>query len=208
MPKLVLWGSKGTTSTICHTVLAEAGAAFETRFLSMRDGLEHRQPEYLAINPKGEVPALTVDGAVITEVPAICLYVAEAFPNAKLLPGDPLARAQAVSWLAWASFRQAAAFFPAFAATRLVAGEEAAAALRAAALERIGAAMAYLGTTLAGQEYLMGAHATLGDFYVAAQERWAGRLGLTLPASCAAHLARMHARPAVQRVFGIEGITP
>lgn len=207
MAKLVLWGSTATTSTICHMVLAEAGATFETRFLSLREG-EHKRPEYLAVNPKGEVPALVVDGAVLTEIPAICLYVAEVLPKAGMLPRDPLARAQAVSWLAWASFRQAQGFGSVFAATRIMPDEACAAALRAAGLERIGAALAHLDGVLAGQEYVLGRQLTPADYYLAMQERWAARLGLPLPENCAAHMARVLDRPAARQVFTIEGITP
>ena len=68
VPQMVLWGARWTTSSIPHLLLAEAGAAFEVRFLSLKDG-EHRRPEYLAVNPKGEVPALVVGQRVVTEIP-------------------------------------------------------------------------------------------------------------------------------------------
>ncbi len=72
-------------------MLEEIGAPYELRVLDLKAG-EQRTPAYLAINPMGKVPALEHEGALITEVGAICLYLADAFPQAGLAPaiGDPL----------------------------------------------------------------------------------------------------------------------
>ena len=56
------------------------------------------RPQYLAINPKGRVPALVTDRGILTETPAILAYVAQSFPQAKLVPDDPFAFAQAQSF--------------------------------------------------------------------------------------------------------------
>ncbi|MFC4309657.1 maleylacetoacetate isomerase [Steroidobacter flavus] len=55
---------------------------------------EHRAPEYLAVNPQGLIPALEVDGTVISQSLAIIEYLDELHPQPRLLPADPLARAQ------------------------------------------------------------------------------------------------------------------
>src|SRR5262249_14925925 len=56
---------------------------------------EQRKPEYLAINPKGRVPALATDRGIITETPAILAYIAQSHPAARLAPlDDPFAFAQ------------------------------------------------------------------------------------------------------------------
>ena len=60
----------------------------------LRDGGEQKQPEYLAVNPQGLVPALADDGFVIPQSIAICEYLEEAYPQKPLLPKDPLARAK------------------------------------------------------------------------------------------------------------------
>jgi glutathione S-transferase len=107
MPGLVLWGSTATTATVAHMVLMEAGADFAARFISLREG-ENRQPAFLALNPKGEVPVLvTPCGSAITETPVVCQFIAETHPRAGLLPADQTARAQCLGWLAWCSYRQA-----------------------------------------------------------------------------------------------------
>jgi len=85
------WGSCSLASAIA---LEEAGADYELVVISTRDG-DQRRPEYLAINPKGRVPALVTERGVLTETPAILSYIPETYPAAKLLPEDAWARAKA-----------------------------------------------------------------------------------------------------------------
>ena len=83
-----------------HIALHEIGVPFETKSLSFYEK-EHRQPPFLTINPAGKVPTLLVDGTPVTEVAGCLLYLAKRFPEARLLPADPLAEAQAVSWMSF-----------------------------------------------------------------------------------------------------------
>ena len=83
-----------------HIALHEIGVPFDAKSLSFHKK-EHRSPEFLAINPAGKVPTLLVDGTPLTEVAACLLYLAKRFPEAGLLPPDPLAEAQAVSWMSF-----------------------------------------------------------------------------------------------------------
>jgi glutathione S-transferase len=86
------WGSCSLASLIA---LEEAGAAYEMIEISTKDG-DQRKPEYLAINPKGRVPALVTGQGVLTETPAILAFVAQSYPEAKLAPlDDPYAFARA-----------------------------------------------------------------------------------------------------------------
>jgi glutathione S-transferase len=85
------WGSCSLASLIA---LEEAGADYELVVMSTRDG-DQRKPEYLAVNPKGRVPALVTDRGVLTETPAILSYIPEMHPAAGLLPQDAWARARA-----------------------------------------------------------------------------------------------------------------
>ena len=62
-----------------------------------------RTPDFLAINPNGKVPALVVDGTVITEVAGTLFYLARAFPEADLMPAGLLGEAEAVSWMSFAA---------------------------------------------------------------------------------------------------------
>ena len=94
---LKLFYAPGTCALASHIALEEAGAPYEAVRLDFAQG-EQRKPEYLKINPKGRVPALITDRGILTETPAILVYIAQSFPAAKLAPiDDPfaLARAQA-----------------------------------------------------------------------------------------------------------------
>lgn len=82
-----------------RALLEELGADYELHVLSLKAG-EQRQPAYLAINPMGKVPAIHHDGALVTEQPAIFIYLADLYLEAKLAPplGDPL-RGPYLRWL-------------------------------------------------------------------------------------------------------------
>ena len=92
---LKLFYALGSCSLASHIALEEAGADYELVAMSTKDG-DQRTPEYLAINPKGRVPALVTDRGVLTETPAILAYVAQTYPAARLAPlDDPFAFAEA-----------------------------------------------------------------------------------------------------------------
>src|SRR5437868_6235449 len=98
---LKLYTHLGTIGLACEIALEEAGAPYDVRRLNFAEN-EQRQPAYLAINPKSRVPALETDRGVITEAPAIMVYVARANPAARLLPeGDAFALAQAESLMSY-----------------------------------------------------------------------------------------------------------
>jgi glutathione S-transferase len=86
------WGSCSLASLIA---LEEADAACDLVIMDTKAG-DQRRPEYLAINPKGRVPALVTDRGVLTETPAILAFIAQSFPEARLAPlDDPFAFAEA-----------------------------------------------------------------------------------------------------------------
>lgn len=85
------WGSCSLASLIA---LEEAGADYELAVISTMDG-DQRTPDYLAVNPKGRVPALVTQRGVLTETPAILSYIPETHPSAGLLPEDAWERARA-----------------------------------------------------------------------------------------------------------------
>ena len=76
-----------TCALASHIALEEAGAAYEAIRLNFAEGAQ-RKPEYLAVNPKGRVPALVTDRGVITETPAILAFIAQSYPQARLAPLD------------------------------------------------------------------------------------------------------------------------
>jgi len=88
---LKLYYAPGTCALASHIALEEAAATYETVRLSFKSE-DQKKPEYLKINPKARVPSLVTDRGIITETPAILIYVAQTFPAAKLAPlDDPFA---------------------------------------------------------------------------------------------------------------------
>ncbi|GGF98717.1 MULTISPECIES: glutathione S-transferase family protein [Rhizobium] len=81
--------SPGSCALASHIALAESGLPYEVKRLNFAEG-EQRSEAYLAINPKGRVPALVTDKGVVTETVAILGYIAQAAPEARLAPlADP-----------------------------------------------------------------------------------------------------------------------
>jgi glutathione S-transferase len=98
---LTFYHCPNTRSTGVFILLEELGAPFVLKVLNMKTG-EQRQPDFLAINPMGKVPAITHGDALITEQIAIFTYLADLFPQAGLAPAlnDPL-RGPYLRWMAF-----------------------------------------------------------------------------------------------------------
>ena len=99
MAKLTLYHAAPSRSSIVRWMLEELGEPYDVHLLSLSKG-EQAKPDYLAINPMGKVPALKHGDTVITEAAAICTYLADEFPHARLnVPvGDPR-RGTYLKWL-------------------------------------------------------------------------------------------------------------
>jgi glutathione S-transferase len=82
---LKLFYAPGSCAMASHIALEEAAASYDAVCLDLRAG-DQRKPEYLAVNPKGRVPALVTDRGILTENPAILAYVAQTHPAARLAP--------------------------------------------------------------------------------------------------------------------------
>lgn len=100
--KIILHHAAPSRSSTVLFMLEEIGAPYELKVMDLQKEEQYR-PAYLAINPMGKVPAIEHDGAVVTEVGAICTYLADAFPAAGLAPpiGDP----QRGAYLRWMFFQ-------------------------------------------------------------------------------------------------------
>ena len=209
MGRPVLWTSTFTSGTLAHQVAAVSGLPFDLRFISLRAG-DHRKPDYLALNPKGEVPALQLpDGTVITEAPAIIQWFAEAAPDSGLLPADPGKRIKGIEWLAWCHWSMGRHFNPCFSPTRFVDGdEEAATAVRAAALKRARTALEFGEAALArqGGTLLGTATPSAPDLFLVALGGFAGFLKLDISqlAALGALTRRVMDMPAVAAAMARE----
>src|SRR5277367_316916 len=97
---LTLYSAPRTCALASHITLEQAGADYRVVRLDFRVNAQ-READYLAINPKGRVPALATPNGVITETPAILTYVAQSHPDARLAPLDAYAFAQAQAFASY-----------------------------------------------------------------------------------------------------------
>jgi glutathione S-transferase len=86
------WTNPMSRGQIAHWMLEELGQPYATNWLDFGPA-GNKGAEYLAVNPMGKVPTIRHDGKVVTEAAAICLYLADAFPQAKLKPADAASQA-------------------------------------------------------------------------------------------------------------------
>lgn len=99
MPQLTLYHASPSRSSIVLWMLEEIGEPYEIKLLKLSEG-DQLKPDYLSVNPLGKVPALKHGDTVITEVAAICTYLADAFPKANLaVPVGTPRRGVYLKWL-------------------------------------------------------------------------------------------------------------
>jgi glutathione S-transferase len=99
MAKLTLYHASPSRSSIVLWMLEELGQPYDIKLLNLQNG-DNMKPDYLAINPMGKVPAIKHGNTVITEAAAICTYLADEFPQAKLnVPIGAPGRGVYLKWL-------------------------------------------------------------------------------------------------------------
>ncbi len=202
-----LYYSPGACSIGIHVLLEEIGKPYEAEKVALRDGAQHSS-DYKAVNPKSKVPALLRDdGSTLTELPAIAFWLARTNPQSHLLPEDIEGQArvlEAMDYVVATIHMQG--FSRMFRAANFAPNEADHPAVKARGREIIDNAFAVMDRALAGRDYLAGAF-SIADAALFFVEYWGGDLfKLDLPPNVAAHLARMKARPAVQRVLKAEGL--
>ena len=188
-----LYWSPRTRSFSALWLMEETGQPYERVLIDISKGAQ-RTREYLAINPMGKVPALQDGEATLAETAAICAYVAERYPQAKLAPppGDPL-RAKYLYWL----FFGPGCIEPAMVqvATKIDISPTAAGWGDA---QRV---IDVLDVALQKGPWILGEHFSAADIVIGSGLNFAVRLFKMIPArpSFEAYVARCMARPAFQR---------
>jgi glutathione S-transferase len=202
---LKLYSARGSCGLASHIALEEAGADYDLVLISLKDG-DQRQPDYLALNPKGRVPALLTDRGVLTENPMIMGYVAQTYPEAELAPvGDRFAFGDMQAFNMFLAATVHPAFAHVYRPYRYADGEQAAAAMRAKAPEALAEHFSLIETKLAdGRPWVHGDAYTVSDGYLLIFTRWLERsfpeVAARFPETIA-HRQRTAARPAVRRAM-------
>jgi glutathione S-transferase len=194
MPQLTLFHASPSRSSIVLWMLEEVGEPYEVKLLKLSEG-ENLKPAYLAVNPMGKVPALQHGDTVITEVAAICTYLADEFPARKL--NIPIGTPQRGVYLKWLFFAPGC-IEPAVIDRAVPRKEEARRAMLG--YGDFDTTMNVLAAAVAKGPYIMGEQFTAADVVVGSQIRW-GMIFKMIPErpEFTAYAARLAARPASQR---------
>ena len=200
---LKLFYAPGACSFVPHAMLELAGVPFEPVAVKLHKG-EQRAPEYLALNPRGQVPVLVDGGEVITQIVAILLHLDAKFPQAGILPASGLARTRALSTLVWMNNTVHPTFTHVFMPQKFTDDEAAQKAIRAHAVQTYRGLLSEIeAMAVKASPWLAGDQPSALDAYALTLLRWGGYAGIdptTLPATWALS-QRFAALPAVARVI-------
>jgi glutathione S-transferase len=203
-----LYMTPGSCSTAIHILLEELEEVFEAHIVNLPAG-DQFKPDYLAINPKANIPALVrPDGSVLTEVPAIAFWLAKNRRKGKLWPADPDEEVRALECMIFvASAIHGQGFARYFAPGNFCPDSSLHESIKAQGLALAQKALALVDKQLEGREWIAGSFSAADPvlFYVVF---WADKVGMRLPANIMRHYRAMLARPAVQQVLREEGYRP
>lgn len=191
-----LYYSPGACSLADHIALHEAGLSFEHEKVDLKAKKTESGADYTTVNPKGYVPALTLDGGeTLSENIAILDWIAHQAPALK--PQGPMGHTHLLEALAFISTEIHKGFKPFFSG----ASDED----KKKAGDTITKRFQYLADTIGG-DFLLGDEVSVADCYLFVMLLWAGKNGVTIPEPLPAFRDRMMARPAVRKAMTHEGL--
>lgn len=202
-----LYYSPGAVSLAPHILLHELD--LEHRLVRVVTGDdEHRRPEYLRVNPLGRLPALVLDGGVLTEVIAVLHYLAAQRPERGLVPSDALELARVNELLSLIASSLHPAYALAVRPDRVVADESTHAPLRRAGRDRFATLLAHIERRMPEGGWAVGERYTIADPYLLVMVLWARYIEVDLAElpRLGSFAARVLARPAVQKALRAEGL--
>jgi len=207
---IALYYAPGACSLAPHIVLNEIGHPFELRKVPLAERANY-SAEYLAINPKGRIPAMEIDGFILTEAPAILAYLGRRFPEAGLYPANAAeAEARCLELLAWSSNTVHVAYAQLLRPERFVLNEQHYPPVRESGRVNYERCLADIENILQRQDYAVRGQFTVVDPFWLVFYRWGMRNGYDMRNRFPAYTAyaeRLCSRPSVQRALAVEGIT-
>jgi glutathione S-transferase len=196
-----LYYKAGACSLSPQIALKEAGLAYDLVKVDLKTKKLEDGSDYLKINPKGQVPALSMDnGEILTEGAVIVQMIADKMPAKKLAPPNgTLERYRLQEWLNFIGAEVHKSFGPLFSPAL---SDDAKAFFR----DRILGKLTYINDALAGKDYLMGSQFTVPDGYLYTMLRWADAYKIDTSAlkNLVAYKERVAARPMVQEALAEE----
>ncbi|MEZ4317897.1 MAG: glutathione S-transferase family protein [Myxococcota bacterium] len=195
--KIVLYGmGRPTRATRAAWALEEAGADWSA------EAVDPRSAEYRALNPMGTVPAIVVDGVLLTESAAICTWVGEHFPEAGLVPAPRTPeRAQYDRWSSFVVTELEQPCWLKAKHTFVLPEHLRVPQVKNAAQWEFTRAAGVLSEALGDRPFLVGDQFTCADILAAHTCFWAQRAGFDLPTGLATYAGRHAQRPAFQRAM-------
>jgi len=203
---LTFYFAPGTCARASLIALEESGLAFETKRLDFSRG-EQRSADYLALNPKGRVPALGTDKGVISENPAILAYIAQIAPEARLAPlDDPFAFARMQAFNNYLSSTVHVNHAHGPRASRWSDDPEAQQTMKAKVRQTMTESFHLIEEQMFEGPWVMGSAYSVADPYLFTMFAWAEGDGVDIARlpKLTDHFARMRERPAVQRALAKE----
>ena len=205
---LKLYYAAHSCALATHIVLEEVGADYSTVRIDFA-AEQQKSAEYLKINPKGRVPALVTDKGILTETPAMLVYVAQSFPQARLAPmDDPFFFAEIQSFNSYLCSHLHVAHAHRMRGHRWVDADDAhsIAAMRRKVPESVGAGFELIEREMLKGPWVMGEHYTVCDAYLFTLAQWLEKDGVD-PARIPRvvdHRRRMSERPSVKKAIAEE----
>ena len=202
---MTLYFSPGACSLASHIGLEETGAPYEAKPILLAKG-QQRTEEYQKINPRGKVPALSVDGKVLVENTAILTYLARRFPEKKLMPSDPAEEARGIATMCWFSSIVHPSYQRVNRPERFAEGEAAHAGVKENGRKSFWANCQEIDSMFRGNEWIMGNDYTLVDPYALVFYGWGVRGGFPMKdlSAYTAWQERMMKRPTVKKTVDAE----
>jgi len=205
---LKLYYAAHTCSLATHIVLEEVGADYSTVRVDFAQE-QQKSPEFLKVNPKARVPALVTDRGILTETPAMLVYVAQSFPKSRLaLMDDPFAFAQVQAFNSYLCSHLHVAHAHRMRGHRWVDADDTAsiAAMQRKVPESVGGAFELIEREMLKGPWVMGEHYTICDPYLFTLAQWLEKDGVD-PARVPRvvdHRRRMSERPGVKKAIAEE----
>jgi glutathione S-transferase len=203
---LKLYFAPGTCALASHIALAEAGADYTVERINFRAN-QQNSPEYLAINPKGRVPALATERGILTETPAILAFIAQRFPKAALAPvDDAFAFAQVQAFNSYLCSTVHVAHAHRVRGSRWASEETSFADMKRKVPETMGACFTLIESKMLRGPWVMGEQYTICDPYLYTIATWlkGDEVDIARFPKARDHFAAMNERPSVREALRIQ----
>lgn len=195
-----LYYSAGACSMAVHVLLNELGQSAE--FINAnKPGTKERTPEFLKLNPRGQVPILVIDGTPISEGAAIMTYLCDTHPN-DLMPKSGIERAKALEAMMFCNATLHPAYSPAFAMMKAPVDANVKDAVTKMSADKVQGFYDLIETKLGQQKYMAGDRISPADIMIAVFSNWNGVYGpgrIKLGPNTQRVVAEISARPAYQK---------